>query len=71
MCIVYVLLLLLLTSPVPVRERVCLVVVLNKRVSQTSAVTTRVHFVMQGLLPPVVVLGCGFFFARVWLCEDL
>jgi len=29
------------------------------------------HFVMQDLLPPVVVLGCGFSFARVWLCEDL
>jgi len=23
------------------------------------------HFVMQGLLPPVVVLGCGVSFARV------
>jgi len=26
---------------------------------------------MQGLLPPVVELGCGFSFACVWLCEDL
>jgi len=25
----------------------------------------------QGLLPSVVVLGCGFSFARVWLCGDL
>ena len=29
------------------------------------------HFVMQGLLPPVVVLGCGFSSTHVWLCEDL
>jgi len=49
-------------------------------VSQTSAVATRSqpptslrHFMMQGLLPRVVVLECGFSFAfaRVWLCEDL
>jgi len=26
---------------------------------------------MQGVLPPVVVLGCGISFARVWLYEDL
>ena len=30
------------------------------------------HFVMQGLLPTVVVLGCGVsLFARVWLYVDL
>ena len=28
------------------------------------------HFVTQRLQPPVAVLGCGFSFARVWLCED-
>ena len=28
------------------------------------------HFVMQGVLPSVVVLGCGSSFARVRLCED-
>jgi len=29
------------------------------------------HYVTQGLLPSVAVLGCGFLLARVWLCEDL
>jgi len=28
------------------------------------------HFVMQCLLSPVAVLGCGSSVARVWLCED-
>jgi len=50
--------------------------VLNARVSQTSrAVAIRSqtpslhHFVIQGLLAPAVVLGCGFSLARVRLCE--
>jgi len=29
------------------------------------------HFVTQGLLPSVAVLGCDVSVARVWLCEDL
>jgi len=59
--------------------------VLNERVAQTSssAVATRSQppkpaslFVMQGLPPPVVVLGCGFSFLPVCgfvlcVCEDL
>ena len=26
---------------------------------------------LRDVLPSVAVLGCGFSFARVWLCEDL
>jgi len=47
------------------------------QVSQTSAVATRSQPPKPASLrdarfaPRVVVLGCGFSLARVWLCEDL
>jgi len=51
--------------------------VLNERISQTSAVATRsqppkpASLRDAGFAPPVVVQGCGFSSARVWLCDDL
>jgi len=50
--------------------------VLHERVSQTSAVATRsqppkpASLRDAGFAPRVVVLGCGFSLACVWLCED-